>query len=69
MKNYPIDVNDKNLPTNELIEFVKSHIKANKNKLNLGDERNTSEIIILTYFEFLYSKFLDKKYDRARENN
>lgn len=69
MKNYPIDVNDKNLPTNGLIEFVKSHIKANKNKLNLGDERSTSEIIILTYFEFLYSKFLDKKYDGTREDN
>lgn len=68
-QNYPIEIDDKSLPTNELIEFVKKYIQENREKLNLGDERSTSEIIILTYFEFLYSKFLDKKYDGTRENN
>lgn len=69
MKNYPIDIDNKNLPTNELIEFVKSYIDKNKEKLNLGNERTTAEIIILTYFEFLYSKFLDSKYDRTAKDN
>lgn len=61
MKNYPIDVDSKSLPTNELIEFVKKYIESNKQNLNFGNERNTSEIIILTYFEFLYSKFIESK--------
>jgi|APLak6261698768_1056241.scaffolds.fasta_scaffold00072_10 hypothetical protein len=67
-QNYPIDVHDKNLPTYELIEFVKNYIESNKNILNLDNERYTSEVIILTYFEFLYSKFLDKKYDGTGKN-
>lgn len=61
-KNYPIDINDKSLPTNELIKFVKDHIESNRLNLNLGDERNTAEIIILTYFEFLYSKFIESNH-------
>jgi hypothetical protein len=58
-KNYPIDVRDKTLPTNELIEYVKEYIKSNN--VNLGNERNAAELIILTYFEFLYSKFIDSR--------
>lgn len=60
-KNYPIDIDNERLPTNELIKFTKNHIESNRKNLNFGNERNTAEIIILTYFEFLYSKFIESK--------
>lgn len=60
-KNYPFDIDNKSLPTNELINYVKSYIETNKEILNFGSERQTAEIIILTYFEFLYSKFIEVK--------
>ncbi len=60
-KNYPIDIDNETLPTNELIKYVKNYIDTNKQSLNFGNERQTAEIIILTYFEFLYSKFIESK--------
>ncbi|MEL1254074.1 hypothetical protein AAEO57_09830 [Flavobacterium sp. DGU38] len=60
-KNYPIDIDNKNLPTNELINYVKNYVEVNKKNLNFGSERQTAEIIILTYFEFLYTKFIEAK--------
>ncbi len=51
-----IELHGKSAPTNKLIAFTLHYIK--NNNLTLRNERMTAELVILAFFEFLYSKYL-----------
>lgn len=58
-----INLRDEHEPTFVLINFIKEYIVQN-NLLskNLGKNK-IAEIILIAYFDFLYSKYLDSKYE------
>lgn len=59
---YPIDFNngEKGL-TNKLVEFLKNYPESRYLKLTKDNERKNIEILLATFFEYLYVNFLSEK--------
>lgn len=58
-----INLKDEHEPTYLLINFIKDYIIENDLiEKNFGKNK-IAEIILIAYFDFLYSKYLDNKYD------
>tara|TARA_Y100000815_G_C13339710_1_gene499385 strand:+ start:224 stop:934 length:711 start_codon:yes stop_codon:yes gene_type:complete len=55
-----IDLENKSLPTYELIALIKDYVKMGYIELNQENERNNTEFILIGFYEFLYSQFLDQ---------
>lgn len=53
-----IDLGDKKRETFALIEFVKRYIKENSNILRFKDDRQVAELVLIAFFELLFSNYL-----------
>ncbi|MDC7994042.1 hypothetical protein [Altibacter sp. HG106] len=55
-----IDTSDPSTPTYKLIEFVKKFIVTQDLQVERTDEKRIAELVIISFFEFLYSKYIDE---------
>ncbi len=56
-----IDFKSKEGITYQLIKFTENYIKKNKEIFSYKNDRKKSELILIAFFEFLFSKYLDRK--------
>lgn len=54
-----INTADENSPTFQLIKYVKNYIEENNLYLSNSNIKRNTELILISFFEFLYSKYID----------